>query len=134
MCNVLPKSSFLLNFPPKLGGQDYVGSERLFSTLFSFSLVFSPEPNKRKFHFPPYFPLIFYSPCFHPNQTEPKLNYFNSYEREYLNISALIKMRKQYHKSIRLFWQISFCKKAIWQLIYKAINNYCGWILTIKFL
>ena len=28
------------------------------------SLVFSPEPNKRKFYFPPYFPLIlFHSPC-----------------------------------------------------------------------
>ena len=130
MCNLLPTSSFLLSFPPNLGGQNYVGPEELFSTPFSFS----PEPNKRKFHFPPYFLLIFNLTCFHPNQIGPKINYFNSYEREDLNIGALIKMRKQYHKSIRIFWQISFCKKAIWQLIYKAIDNYCCRILTIKFL
>ena len=97
-----------------------MGPEGLFCTPFSFSLVFSPEPNKKKFHFSLYFPLLFHSPCFQSNQTRPKLNYFNSYEREDLNIGALIKMRKQYQKSIRLFWQISFCKKAIWQLIYKG--------------
>ena len=62
---------FLLSFSPKLGGQNYVGPEGLFSTPFSFSLVFSPEPNKRKFHFSPYFPLLFHPPCFHPNQTRP---------------------------------------------------------------
>ena len=130
MCNLLPTSSFLLSFPPKLGGQNYVSPEELFSTPFSFSL----KPNKRKFYFPPYFPLIFHLTCFKHNQIGPKINYFNSYEREDLNIGALIKMRKQYHKSVRLFWQISFCKKAIWQLIYKAIDNYCCRILTIKFL
>ena len=80
------------------------------------------------------FHLIFHLTCFKHNQIGPKINYFNNYEREDLNIGALIKMRKQYHKSVRLFWQISFCKKAIWQLIYKAINNYCCRILTIKFL
>ena len=133
LCNLLPTLSFLLSFSPKLKGKNYVGPEGLFFTPFSFSLIFSPKPNNRKFHFKPYFPLLFHSPCFHPNQTRPKLNYFNSYEREDLNIGALIKMRKQYHKSIWLFWQISFCKKAIWQLIYKAIDNYCCRILTIKF-
>ena len=47
-----------------------VGPEGLFSSLFSVSLVFSPEPNSEKYHFPLYFPLpIFYPPCFHPNQT-----------------------------------------------------------------
>jgi len=47
-----------------------VGPKGLFSTPFSISLVFSPEPNKRKFYFPPYFPLLlFHPPCFHPNQT-----------------------------------------------------------------
>ena len=55
-CNLLPTSSFLLSFPPKLGGQNFVGSEGKFSTPFSFPLVFSPDPNKGKFHFPPYFP------------------------------------------------------------------------------
>ena len=72
MCNLLLTSSFLLS-PPKLGGQNYVGPEGLFSTPFFVSLVFSSEPNKRKFNFPPYFPLIFFHPhCFHPNQTYSK--------------------------------------------------------------
>ena len=73
MCNLLPTSSFPLSFPPKLGGKNFVGLEGKFSTPFSFSLVFSPEPNKGKFHFSPYFPLLlFHPPCFHPNQTGPK--------------------------------------------------------------
>ena len=72
LCNLLPTSSFLLNFSPKLGGQNYVGPKGLFFTPFSISLVFSLELNKRKFHFPPYFPLLlFHPPCFHPNQTYP---------------------------------------------------------------
>ena len=37
-----------------------VGPKGLFSTPFSISLVFSLEPNKRKFHFSPYFSLIFF--------------------------------------------------------------------------
>ena len=63
-------SSFLLSFLPKLGEQNFVGPKRKFSTLFSFSLVFSLEPNKGKFHFPPYFPplILFHPHCFHPNQ------------------------------------------------------------------
>ena len=36
-----------------------MGSKGLFSTPFSVSLVFSPEPNKRKFHFPPIFLSLF---------------------------------------------------------------------------
>ena len=72
LCNLLPTSSFLLSFLPKLGGQKNVGLEGLFFTPFSVFLVFSPKPNKRKFYFPPYFPLLFHPPCFHPNQTYPK--------------------------------------------------------------
>ena len=65
LCNLLPTSSFLLSFLPKLGGQNYVSLEGLFFTLFSFSLVFSPKPNKRKFHFLPYFPFFLFHPlCF----------------------------------------------------------------------
>ena len=72
LCNLLPTSSFLLSFLPKLGGQNFVGPEGKFSTPFFFPFVFSPEPNKRKFHFPPYFPLfLFYPPFFHPNQMGP---------------------------------------------------------------
>ena len=36
--------------------------EGLFSIPFSFSLVFSSEPNKRKFYFPPYCSLSLFSP------------------------------------------------------------------------
>ena len=73
LCNLLPTSSFLLSFSPKLGGQDFVGLKGKFSTPFSFPIVFSLEPNKRKFHFSPYFSLILFHPfCLHPNQTGPK--------------------------------------------------------------
>ena len=66
--NLLPTSSFLLSFPPKLGGQNFVSPEWKFSTPFSFPLVFSLEPNKGKFHFLPYFPLLlFHPPYFHSN-------------------------------------------------------------------
>ena len=132
MCNLLPTSSFLLSFPPKLGGQNYVGPDELFSTPNYFLHHFLSLLNQIRENF--IFHLIFHLTCFKHNQIGPKINYFNNYEREDLNIGALIKMRKQYHKSVRLFWQISFCKKAIWQLIYKAIDNYCCRILTIKFL
>ena len=66
--NLLPTSSFLLSFPPKLGGQNFVGLEGKFSTPFSFPLVFSLEPNKGKFHFLSYFPLLLFPPpYFHSN-------------------------------------------------------------------
>ena len=46
--------------------------EGKFSPLFFFSLVFSPQPNSGKCHFPPYLSFtIFHPPCFHPNQTYP---------------------------------------------------------------
>ena len=48
-----------------------MGTEGKFSSLFFVSLVFSPEPNNGKFHFPSYFLLpIFHPPYFHPNQTD----------------------------------------------------------------
>ena len=90
LCNLLPISSFLLSFPPKLRGQNYVGSEGLFSAPFSFFLVFSLEPNKRKFHFPPYFPLLlFHLPYFHPNQTGP----YDYSKPKSLKISILFTMK-----------------------------------------
>ena len=73
LCNLLPTSFFLLSFPLKLGGQNFVGSEGKFFTPFPFPLVFSLEPNKIKFYFPPYFSLILFYPRFHPNQTGPKV-------------------------------------------------------------
>ena len=43
-----------------------MGLKELFFTQFYFNLVFSPEPNKRKFHFLLYFPLfLFYHLYFH---------------------------------------------------------------------
>ena len=48
------------------GGEKICGS----STFLSLS---PSQPNSKKFHFPPYFPLsIFHSPCFYPNQPYPK--------------------------------------------------------------
>ena len=61
-CKLHYLASFLLSFPLKLGGQNNVGPEGLFSFPFSVSLVFSPEPNKRKCHFPLYFPSSLFSP------------------------------------------------------------------------
>ena len=68
LCNLLPTSYFLLSFPPKLGGQNYVDLEGLFSTPFSISLIFSPEPNKKKnsiFH-PIFLSFFFILPVFTP--------------------------------------------------------------------
>ena len=62
-----PHHIFSLVFLP-----NFVGLERKFFAPFSFLLVFSLEPNK---DFLSYFPLLFYLPCFHPNQTEPKCIY-----------------------------------------------------------
>ena len=62
-----PHHIFSLVFLP-----NFVGLERKFFAPFSFLLVFSLEPNK---DFLSYFPLPFYLPCFHPNQTEPKCIY-----------------------------------------------------------
>ena len=74
LCNLLPTSFFLLSFPLKLGGQNFVSPEGKFFTPLPFPLVFSLEPNKIKFYFSPYFSLIlFYPLCFHPNQTGPKV-------------------------------------------------------------
>ena len=51
-----------------------MGSQGKFSSLFSVSFVFSPQSNSGKCQFPPYFPLlIFHPPCFHSNQTYPKI-------------------------------------------------------------
>ena len=50
-----------------------MGPKGKFSSLFSVSLVFSPQPNSGKCHFLPYFPLlILHPPCFHHNQICPK--------------------------------------------------------------
>ena len=63
-----PHHIFSLVFLP-----NFVGLKRKFFAPFSFLLVFSFEPNK---DFLSYFPLLlFYLPCFHPNQTEPKCIY-----------------------------------------------------------
>ena len=73
LCNLLSTSSSLLSFPLKLGGQNFVGQEGKFFTPFSFPLIFSLEPNKGNFNFPPYFSLIlFLLACFHQNQTGSK--------------------------------------------------------------
>ena len=47
-----------------------MGSEGLFSSLFSIFLIFSPKPNTKKCHFSPHFSLpIFHLSCVHINQT-----------------------------------------------------------------
>ena len=73
LCKLHHLSSFLLSFPPKLGGKKRWDQRDYFPPPFSVYFLFSPEPNKRKCHFSPYFHfLVFHSPRFHHNQTYPK--------------------------------------------------------------
>ena len=120
MCNLRPTSSFLLSFPPKLGRQNYVGLEGLFSTPFSFSLIFSPEPNKRKFHFPSYFPFFrFHPPCFHPNWGLRDIAMFND--------SLLAKQAwRLLHNSDSLFYKVFKAHFFPTYSIMEAKNSHVG--------